>query len=90
MTQRTVHSSQENMTNDQVRISMDLRYQPIGQPTGRPAFAHAGFNARSVAHPEIVLHDAEVWAQRWYEVRERLAEDNPVFNRWRSDGEACA
>jgi hypothetical protein len=43
-----------------------------------------------VAHPEIVLHDAEVWAQRWYEVRERLAEDSPVFNRWRSDGEACA
>ena len=36
--QRTIHSSLDNVTTDQVRISLDLRYQPIGQPTGRPAF----------------------------------------------------
>ena len=39
MHQRTIHSSLENLTDDQVRISLDLRYQPIGQATGRPAFA---------------------------------------------------
>ena len=90
MTQRTVHSSLENQTHDDVRISMDLRYQPIGQPSGRPAFAPAGFIARSKAHPETELHDAAVWARNWLDVREQLAEDSPVFNRWRSDGEACA
>src|SRR3989442_714020 len=38
MTQRPMPSSLDNVTDDQVRISMDLRYQPVGQPTGRPAF----------------------------------------------------
>jgi hypothetical protein len=90
MTQRTIHSSLENTTADEVRISMDLRYQPIGQPTGRPPFAPAGFNARSADHPETVLRDPVVWARRWHELRARLADDNPIFNRWRSDGEACA
>jgi hypothetical protein len=69
---------------------MDLRYQPTGQPTGRPAFAPAGFIARSVAHPETVLTDPAVWAKRWHEVREQLAEGTPIFNRWRADGEGCA
>ena len=36
MNQQTVHSSMDNVTEDQVRISFDLRYQPVGQPTGRP------------------------------------------------------
>ena len=90
MTQRTIHSSLDNTTHDQVRISMDLRYQPIGQATGRPAFAPAGFIARSTAHPETVLTDPAVWAKRWHEVREQLAEGTPIFNRWRADGEGCA
>ena len=89
MTQRTVHSSLDNVTTDQVRISMDLRYQPIGQPSGRPAFAPAGFNARSRAHPESVLTDAAAWAQRWYDVREKLSAGMPSFNRWNAD-QACA
>jgi phytanoyl-CoA hydroxylase len=91
MTQRTVHSSLDNVTDDQVRISMDLRYQPVGQPTGRPAFAVAGFIARSAAHPEAVLRDPAAWAQRWYEVRAHLAErENPSFNRWTSEAAVCA
>jgi hypothetical protein len=45
MTSRTLHSSLDNVTEDQIRISFDLRYQPIGEPTGRPAFP--GFVARS-------------------------------------------
>jgi ectoine hydroxylase-related dioxygenase (phytanoyl-CoA dioxygenase family) len=90
MTQRTVHSSLDNTTDDQVRISFDLRYQPVGQPTGRPAFAEAGFVARSAAHPETVLRDPEVWAERWYGVRARLAAERAAFNRWSADAAACA
>ena len=90
MTQRTIHSSLDNVTDDEVRISMDLRYQPIGQPTGRPAFAPAGFIARSAAAPASVLRDPAVWAQNWYAVRERLAEDAPAFNRWKAGEPGCA
>ena len=89
MTQRTVHSSLENVTDNEVRISLDLRYQPVGQPTGRPAFP--GFVARSAAHPETVLRDPVAWAQSWYDARERLAEkEDPTYNRWSSDAPVCA
>lgn len=90
MTQRTVHSSLDNLTSDEVRISMDLRYQPIGQPTGRPAFDRAGFVARSAARPDSVLRDPAVWAARWFEVRAQLANTAPMFNRWRAGSPACA
>jgi ectoine hydroxylase-related dioxygenase (phytanoyl-CoA dioxygenase family) len=89
MTQRTVHASLDNCTEDQVRISFDLRYQPIGQPTGRPAFP--GFVARSAAHPEAVLRSPTEWARLWYEARARLAwQENPAFNRWSLEAAACA
>ena len=89
MTQRTVHSSLDNVTDDDVRISLDLRYQPVGQPTGRPAFP--GFVARSAAHPETVLRDPLAWDELWLEARERLARaEDPTFNRWRADAPACA
>lgn len=90
MTQRTIHSSLDNITDDDVRISMDLRYQPLGQATGRPAFAPAGFTARSAAHPESALRDPAVWAANWHAVRAALAEDNPVFNRWKAGENGCA
>jgi phytanoyl-CoA hydroxylase len=91
MHQRTIHSSLENLTDDQVRISLDLRYQPIGQATGRPAFAPAGFVARSRAHPEQVLHDPAVWASNWLALREHLAQqENTQFNRWSADAAVCA
>jgi hypothetical protein len=91
MHQRTVHSSLENVTADQVRISLDLRYQPIGQATGRPAFAPAGFVARSRAHPEDVLSDPATWERNWLDVRDRLAAaENPTFNRWSADSPVCA
>ena len=89
MYQRTIHSSLENRTDDEVRVSFDLRYQPIGEPTGRPMFP--GFIARSDAHPESVLRDPAAWAQRWYEARAQLAaREHPLFNRWRADAPACA
>ncbi|HEY8284706.1 MAG TPA: phytanoyl-CoA dioxygenase family protein [Chloroflexota bacterium] len=89
MHQRTIHSSLDNTTPDQVRISLDLRYQPIGQPTGRPAFP--GFVARSAAGPETVLRDPEGWANLWREARAHLAaEANPAFNRWKAGVGVCA
>lgn len=91
MTQSTVHSSLDNVTPDQVRISFDLRFQPVGQPTGRPAFARAGFVARSEAHPESVVRDPAVWSRNWLAVRGQLAEEEaPAYNRWRADAASCA
>jgi phytanoyl-CoA hydroxylase len=89
MTQRTMHSSLDNVSHGDVRISFDLRYQPVGQPTGRPAFP--GFVARSKARPETVLRDPEAWSRSWYDARARLAEhEDPSYNRWRADSPVCA
>jgi phytanoyl-CoA hydroxylase len=89
MNQQTIHSSLDNVTEDQVRISFDLRYQPVGQPTGRPSFP--GFVARSRARPETVLNDPSVWAKLWLDTRETLARrDDPTYNRWSADSPVCA
>ena len=91
MTQRTIHNSLDNVTPDQVRISFDLRFQPIGQPTGRPAFAQAGFVARSEEQPESVVRDPAVWSRNWLAVRDQMAADeDPAYNRWRADAAVCA
>ena len=84
----TCHGSLPN-NSDRVRFSLDLRYNPVGQHTGRAAFP--GFVARSRAHPETELRDAETWAQDWRNTRERLAKANdPSYNRWSADDPACA
>ncbi len=89
MNQQTIHSACDNVSKDQVRISFDLRYQPVGQPTGRPSFP--GFVARSRAHPETVLQDPAAWAKLWLDTRERLARrDDPSYNRWSADAAVCA
>jgi len=89
MTSRTVHSSLDNRTENEVRISLDLRYQPVGKPTGRPAFP--GFVARSTACPSSVMNDPAAWASLWLEARARLAEENdPTFNRWKAGVGVCA
>lgn len=89
MSRHTVHSSMDNFTDDQVRISLDLRYSPIGQPTGRPDFP--GFVARSASAPETELHDATAWAQAWYDARRNLARKNEfTFNRWDGSAAVCA
>lgn len=88
MHRRTCHSSLPNRSED-VRISFDLRYNPVGQPTGREIFP--GFVARSRANPDTQLHDAAAWAQSWYETRARLAGAKlPVHHRWQSDDPVCA
>jgi phytanoyl-CoA hydroxylase len=89
MHQKTVHSSLDNVTPDQVRLSFDLRYQPTGQPTGRPSFP--GFVARSAADPASELRDPAAWAKLWLDARKRLAEDEgPRLSRWDGNSPVCA
>ena len=66
----TEHGSLDNRSDD-IRWSFDLRYQPIGQPTGRSVFP--GFVARSTAHPEQVVTDPQEWADLWWQARDRIA-----------------
>jgi ectoine hydroxylase-related dioxygenase (phytanoyl-CoA dioxygenase family) len=88
LTRKTVHVALKNHS-DGIRWSFDLRYNPIGQPTGRPVFP--GFIARSKAHPESALTDPEAWAQLWRDTRSRIARgQNPIYNRWSADSPACA
>lgn len=63
----TPHRSTPNFT-DGVRWSLDLRYQKMGTPTGRPF--HPEFIARSRAHPEMELTDYSQWSRRWAEALE--------------------
>lgn len=88
MTQLTCHASLPNHSQE-VRWSFDLRYNPIGQPTGREMFP--GFVARSRQHPESELRDPAAWYQLWRETRDRMAlQEDPAFNRWSVDDKVCA
>ncbi|GIV80248.1 MAG: hypothetical protein KatS3mg050_4642 [Litorilinea sp.] len=86
---RTCHASLPNVSND-IRWSFDLRYNPIGQATGRGAFP--GFVARSRSNPDQELRDPAVWARLWYDTRDRLAAEhyNKPFNRWDGNAPVCA
>ena len=53
-----------------MRWSMDLRYNPIRQGSGRPAFP--AFVARSARRPESALEDFEAWKAMWYDARETI------------------
>lgn len=89
MHQRTIHSSLDNKTTDKIRLSFDLRFQPVDRPTGRPQFP--SFVARSISDPNSVLHNASAWAQLWLDTRAELAKAGPTtFNRWSTDAPACA
>ena len=89
----TVHGSLSNVS-DCIRWSFDLRYNPIGQPTGRKAFP--GFVARSRKHPERAIRDAQVWTQKWLDTRERMSKINQggqkevMFGRWKEGNLDCA
>ena len=88
LTRLTMHASLPNLSNG-IRWSVDLRYQPIGEPTGRPWFP--GFVARSRRAPESVLPDAAAWAALWERARERLAAAPPAsFQRWPEGDPDCA
>jgi phytanoyl-CoA hydroxylase len=86
---RTVHDSLPNRTADRLRVSLDLRYQPTGQPSGREQFP--SFVVRSQAHPERVTTEPTEWRDGWLEARSRLAQDDvPAFNRWDPNSPLCA
>lgn len=78
----TKHSSLPNLSDD-IRFSFDLRYSPIGMPTGRHEFP--GFVARSRQHPEQVLTDHRQWTKLWDEARAHLVARGTVDfrSRWR-------
>ncbi|MQG19379.1 MAG: phytanoyl-CoA dioxygenase family protein [SAR202 cluster bacterium] len=86
---KLVHGSLEN-ESDQVRVSFDIRYNPIGEATGRKWFP--GFNARSKNDPDSVLTDPVKWAESWVQAKNKLvSEGTPDFyGRWSSDNPACA
>ena len=73
MHKRTVHGSLSNVS-DEVRWSLDLRYNPVGQATGRSVFP--GFIARSHESAGSVLRDAEEWNRMWLETREKMSTIN--------------
>jgi phytanoyl-CoA hydroxylase len=89
---QTVHGSLPNVS-DTIRWSFDLRYNPIGQTTGREAFP--GFVARSRKHPELELRDAQVWTQSWSDTRVKMSKINQggqtdvLFGRWTEGHPDC-
>jgi len=90
MHRRTPHSSLSNSSED-VRCSLDLRYNPTGQPTGRPEFP--GFVARSRRDPASELRDPAIWERLWMETRARMAahpEAVQPFYRWKVGDPVCA
>ncbi len=88
MHRRTPHASHRNRANH-VRWSFDLRYNPIGQPSGRSAFP--GFVARSASEPWTELHDPIAWTDMWLEARARASGvELTAFNRWDRSAVTCA
>ena len=79
---KLVHGSLDN-ESDQVRVSCDLRYNPIGEATGRKWFP--GFNARS-------KNDPVKWAESWVEAKNTLVKAGTpdFYSRWDADNPSCA
>lgn len=73
MSQFTPHRSTPNVTDWDVRWSLDLRYQRTGTPTGRPF--HPDFPVRSASNPGTVLTDHQSWCRLW---EEALSNDPPA------------
>jgi len=79
---QNIHCSIPNRSN-RLRWSLDLRYHPVGQASGRPAFP--GFVARSRANPESELTDPVLWDQLWQDARMRIIRgeyQGPIFKDW--------
>ena len=82
------HASLDNRS-DAFRWSFDLRYNPVGQPSGRPHFP--GFVAQSRLQPETELDDAREWRRLWLDARTRLSQvDGMKTHRWDDQDPLCA
>ena len=64
MSRFTPHSGVANR-GDTIRWSLDLRYQPSGQPSGRPFYP--AYIARSASNPHSVEDGFTQWCRRWDE-----------------------
>lgn len=87
---KLMHGSLPNLSDD-LRSSLDLRYQPIGQPTGREVFP--GFVARSRVDLSQETKNREPWESLWKKVRERMCVKDYIeepFDRWQGDHVMCA
>ncbi len=68
-----MHASLSNIS-DNIRWSFDLRYNPIGQDTGREIFP--GFVARSRDNISSEFRDANKWKDLWEDTRIKMSEIN--------------
>ncbi len=75
MHRHTPHRSTPNYS-EQVRWSLDMRFQPAGTPTGRPF--HPDFIARSQSNPQSALNDYAEWNRLW---KEALSKPSPGAHR---------
>ena len=78
-----IHCSKPNLSQ-RLRWSLDLRYHPVGQASGRPAFP--GFVARSRSNPKSELTDPVTWNQMWQDARMKIIRgeyQGPIFKDWR-------
>ncbi len=84
----TQHASLPNRS-DTIRWSFDLRYQPIGLPTGRDEFP--GLIVRSRKDP-TQMQDYETWLGEWVAARERVGNHHgrPLTHRWDGADPTCA
>jgi len=81
---QNIHCAKPNRSN-RLRWSLDLRYHPVGQASGRPAFP--GFVARSRSKPESELKDPAQWNQLWQDARMKIISgehQGPIFKDWDS------
>jgi phytanoyl-CoA hydroxylase len=79
---QNIHCSKPNRSN-RLRWSLDLRYHPVGQASGRPAFP--GFVARSRANPDTELSDPAQWNRMWQDARMSIIRgeyQGPIFKDW--------
>ena len=88
---QTMHGSLSNKS-DGIRWSFDLRYQPVGQPTGRAALPVV--HRPQPANPDREITDWREWATLWDRVRDDVAADPGMFaaaaNRWDGSSPLCA
>ena len=90
MHRKCIHASLPNQSQE-IRFSLDIRYNPIGQATGRDFLP--GFIARSRQNPSAELHDPDKWRESWFAARDDLLSGNanaPGLHRWDGSHELCA
>jgi len=78
----TKHDSAHNETEDEIRWSYDLRYNPTGEAVGRPEWP--GFVCRSEKDPDSVETDSQNVVDRWLKARSWMAENEAhLVRRWK-------